>query len=135
MAKAISQDDEENNIFFFGAGKPKETGAQGVHNAILAACSATLGENIEGEVFRRASSFVNNGASLNTGEKNGLWALIDRDFYLPLGDEPPTPMIKIWCDSRLSKLGWKSVTNSIKSSNSATFKHIQVFPCIWHPDT
>ena len=34
---------------------------------------------------------------MNTGEKNGLWALIDCDFNLPLGDEPPTFMIKIWC--------------------------------------
>ena len=122
MAKAISKDGEENNIFL-GAGELKERGAQGVHNAILAACSATLGDNIEGEdallpqskkVFRRASSFGTDGASVNAGETNGLWALIDRDFNLPLGDEPPTPMIKIWCTAHRSQLAWKSVTNSIK---------------------
>ena len=139
MAKAISKDGEENNIFL-GAGEPKERGAQGVHNAILAACSATLGENIQGEdalltqskkVFRRASSFVTDGASVNTGEKNGLWALIDRDFNLPLGDEPPTPMIKIGCAAHRSQLAWKSFTNSIKEvshliqqlSSISTFFH------------
>ena len=118
MAKATSKDGEENNIFL-GAGGPKEREAQGVHNAILAACSATLSENIEGEdalltqskkVFRRASSFVTDGASVNNGEKNGPWALIDHDFNLPLGDEPLTPMIKIWCAAHRSQLAWESVT-------------------------
>ena len=139
MAKAISKDGEENNIFL-GAGEPKERGAQGVHNAIVAACLATLGENIKGEdalltqskkVFRRASSFVTDGASVNTGEKNGLWALIDRDFNLPLGDEPLTPMIKIWCAAHHSQLAWKSDANSIKEvshliqqlSSISTFFH------------
>ncbi|CAB4006718.1 Hypothetical predicted protein [Paramuricea clavata] len=145
MAKAISRDGKENNIFL-GAGEPKERGAVGVHKAILSACSATLGENTEGEeealltqskkVFQRVSSFVTDGASVNTGEKNGLWALIDRDFNLPLGDEVPTPMIKIWCAAHRSQLAWKSVTNSgSKPFNSAAFKHIHIFPCIWHPDT
>ena len=110
MAKAILKDGEENNIFL-GAGEPKERGAQGVNNAILAACSATLGENIEGEDAlltqnRRASPFVTDEASVNTGEKNALWALIDRDFNLPLGDEPPTPMIKIWCAAHRNVLSW-----------------------------
>ena len=48
MAKVVSKDGEENNIFL-GAGEPKERGAQGVHNAILAASSATLGKNVEDE--------------------------------------------------------------------------------------
>ena len=34
MAKVVSKDGEENNIFL-GAGEPKERGAQGVHNAIF----------------------------------------------------------------------------------------------------
>ncbi|CAB4039605.1 E3 SUMO- ligase KIAA1586-like isoform X4 [Paramuricea clavata] len=140
MAKAISRDGKENNIFL-GAGEPKERGAVGVHKAMLSACSATLGENTEGEeealltqskkVFQRASSFVTDGASVNTGEKNGLWALIDRDFNLPLGDEGPTPMIKIWCAAHRSQLAWKSVTNSIQEvshliqqlSSISTFFH------------
>ena len=83
-------------------------------------------------MFRRASSFVTDGASVNTGEKNGLWALIDHDFNLPLGDEPPTPMIKIWCAAHHSQLASKSVTNSIKEvshliqqlSSISTFFHV-----------
>ena len=70
MAKTISRDGKENNTFL-GAGEPKERGAVGVHKTI------------------RASSFVTDGASVNTGEKNGLCALIDHDFNLPLGDEVP----------------------------------------------
>ena len=103
MVKAISKD-RENNIFL-GAGEPKERGAVGVHKAILSACSAMLGKNIEGEeealltqskkVFHHASSFVTDSSSVNTGKRNGLWALIDCDFNLPLGNEVPTPMIKI----------------------------------------
>jgi hypothetical protein len=140
VAKTISRDRKENNIFL-GAGEPKERGAVGVHKAILSACSATLGENTEGEeealltqskkVFQHASSFVTDGASVNTGEKKGLWALIDRDFNLPLGDEVPTPMIKIWCAVHRSQLAWKSVTNSIQEvshliqqlSSISTFFH------------
>ena len=122
MAKAITKDGEENCIFL-GAEEPKERGALGVYNAILRACSATLGENIEDEnallnqskkVFRRASSVVTDGASVNTGEKNGLWALVDRDFNLPLGDELRTPMFKIWCAAHRLQLVWKAVANSIK---------------------
>ena len=99
---------------FLGAGKPKQKGVVGVHKAKLSACSATLGENTKVEeealliqskkVFQRASSFVTDGASVNTGERNGLRPLIDRDFNLPLGDELPTPMIKTWCAAHRSQL-------------------------------
>ena len=44
MAKAISKDGEKHETFL-GAAEPKERGAVGVHQAIIAACSATLGEN------------------------------------------------------------------------------------------
>ena len=76
MAKAISRDREENNIFL-GAGETKERGAVGVDKAKISACSATLDENTEGEeealltqskkVFQRASTFVTEGSSVNTG--------------------------------------------------------------------
>jgi len=52
------------------------------------------------------SSIVTDGASVNTGERKGLWALFD-------SIDSEIPKLKIWCAVHRTQLAWKSVTDLV----------------------
>ena len=122
MAKVTSKTGIDSQVFL-GTAVPTMRGAERAHKAIIDACSSriTNGEVDETAIrmargiFRHASSFVTDGASVNIGEQNGLWALFNRYFGVESLDEKrPVQCMKIWCAARRSQLAWKAVTTSVK---------------------
>jgi hypothetical protein len=126
IAKIVTTTGEER-LTFLGASEPQVRGAEGVWNSVVELCSKTLGKNNYGSIFRLMSSIVTDGASVNTGEKGGLWRIIeDRRTELPVTtDQPaerqavdgpdiqPAPLLKIWCCVHRSNLAWQSVSSYV----------------------
>lgn len=54
------------------------------------------------------SSIVTDGASIKTGEKNGLWSLIEKDK-----ESISIPLLKVWCAVHRSALAWDSLTTNV----------------------
>ena len=121
-----------------GCKEPPERGATGVLKAVSAACSDTIRlslpchkdkddeigntGNVENElelpvIFKSISSIVTDGTSLNSGERNGLWKLIDDAIEKGVTHDDHIPLLKIWCAVHRSQLAWKSVTSSIAEVN------------------
>ena len=107
---------------FLGAAEPQTNGAKGVHDAILTACARTvrLGSDDDlsiqeaKKLFCRASSLVTDGASVNVGQRNGLWALLEKDREnTELNENQPAQCIKIWFAAHRAQLAWKALTNSV----------------------
>ncbi|KAF0716055.1 Uncharacterized protein FWK35_00033028 [Aphis craccivora] len=74
------------------------------------------------------SSFVTDGASVNTGQKKSLWTLIENDRKT---DEIKVPIMKIWCSVHRSALAWEKLTQQVSEvskiietcSSIATYFH------------
>ena len=105
MAKLVSPTGVAENVFL-GAAEPQTNGAKGVHDAILTACARTvrLGSDDDlsmqeaKKLFCRASSLVTDGASVNVGQRNGLWTLLEKDpENIDLNENQPAQCMKIWC--------------------------------------
>jgi hypothetical protein len=112
-AKVVEHDGTEDNLFL-GCAEPSERGAAGVFDAVKSACTATLGTSDSWDTVRRSvSSFVTDGASVNTGCRNGLWVLLDNDVTEATGHGIP---LKIWCAAHRSSLAWKSVTSTVSEA-------------------
>eukprot|EP00795_Rhopilema_esculentum_P013325 gene13325-4171_t len=103
-AKVVHQDGNDS-LYFHGFGE-SEKGAKGYLAAIMEACSP-LSWN---DLFGKTSSFVTDGDNMNTGAKNGLWALYD-DYRKKSNSN--LPLIKIWCAAHRINLAWKSVTKEV----------------------
>lgn len=101
MAKTISKTGSEE-LYFLGAAEPEEKGAKGMLEAVKHGCDGTLGTSSNG-MLKQTSSLVTDGASVNTGEKEGLWKLFDKflkSLTLDDKDAPKIPpLLKIWCSA------------------------------------
>ena len=53
---------------------------------------------------------MTDGENINTGAKNGLWALCDEGRSQSSSD---LPLLKIWCAGHRINLAWKSVTKTV----------------------
>lgn len=104
MAKTISKDNEVRQNFLTAA-EPPERGASGVQKSIIAACSATLGENAIEAAWLMAPKltsvspcfvFFTGESGISADEKNCLPVLLDRYFDLLKDELVPKPKIKIW---------------------------------------
>lgn len=62
-------------------------------------------------IFRKTSSVCTDGTNLNTGEKNGLWALLEGEIKK---SGSKIPLTKIWCAAHRAELAWKSASRSVK---------------------
>ena len=86
IAKLVSPTGVAENVFL-GAAEPQTNGRKSVHDAILTACARTVRLGSDDDLsmqeakilFCRASSLVTDGASVNVGQRNGLWALLEKD--------------------------------------------------------
>ena len=47
---------------------------------------------------------------MNTGAKNGLWALCDEEHLQSSSD---LPLLNIWCAGHIINLAWKLVTKAV----------------------
>ncbi len=79
MAKAVSANGTAD-LFYLGAAEPEERGAKGLFNSVKNACSSTMRTSDANDAFLLLSSLVTDGANVNKGDKNGLWALVDREL-------------------------------------------------------
>ena len=69
MAKIVTSDGDCENVFL-GLAEPDERGASGYTGAIMSVASIIV--DCE-ELFPKVTSIVTDGASINVGEKNGMW--------------------------------------------------------------
>ena len=106
MAHVVTETGLEETLFL-GFCEPKERGAIGYFKAIQDATSFTLKWD---NLFPLVSSVVTDGASINTGERRGLWAQLQE-----MRDKSTcnAPLLKIWCSVHRSALAWKSVCSSV----------------------
>lgn len=111
MAKVVTKDGDTKD-FFLGAAEPQSNGAAGLLEAVKSACNNTLASSTAADqIFKATSSLVTDGASVNTGEKNGLWAIFKKE------KASNTPFITIGCAVHRSNLAWKRVTKDVKEVN------------------
>jgi hypothetical protein len=78
------------------------------------------------------SSLVTDGASANTGEKGGLWTLLEqmqKDCAVESSDPPP--LMKFWCAVHRSNLAWESVSESVSEINHI-FQHLTGICSFFH---
>lgn len=88
-------------LFFL---EPEEHGAKGYYAAVK--CAINYPYEFE-KILRTMSSIVTDGASINTGSRNGLWALLEED---KTNGSSATPLLKIWCAVHRSALVWEALT-------------------------
>lgn len=95
---------------FLGVGQQTERGAAGLHKTI----QETLDKHGAGcyiKCLRKMSSIVTDGASINIGEHNGLWRLIDDDAKR---NGAAQNILKIWCAAHRSDLTVKDLNKSVE---------------------
>lgn len=80
-------------------------GANGYYTAVQKAVERLIPWQ---NFFKLLSSIMTDGASINTGNKNGLWALIDKD-----NKNYNTQILNIWCTVYRSALAWEKLTSSV----------------------
>ena len=122
MTKLVSPTGVAENVFL-GVAEPQTNGAKGVHDAILTACARTvrLGSDDDlstqeaKKLFCRATSLVTDGASVNVGQQNGLWALLEKDHEnTELNENQPAQCMKIRCAAHRAQLAWKALTRYLR---------------------
>ena len=111
MAKAVTNIGEETQ-YFLGAAEPQQRGASGLLGAVCEACSNVLSENRSTDLFAQMSSLVTDGASANTGDKKGLWTIMEK-MRAENSTMTVSPVIKIWCSAHRANLAWKAVGDTV----------------------
>ena len=120
MANVVRSSGKQQ-LFFLGADEPTERGAKGMSEAVKSAMSKTMGADAVNKLLIKTSSLVTDGASCNTGEKSGLWALIKHDRQVAFDSENDeqtelSPLLTFWCAVHRSNLAWRSVSVSVTKS-------------------
>ena len=93
------------DLLFLGFEEPETRGALGYYNAIKKSIEHYLPWD---QILPLISSVVTDGASINVGEKNGLWALLTNDRLLN-----NMPLMKVWCAVHRSALAWEELTANV----------------------
>ena len=105
QAKVIHQD-RGSSLYFLGFGDSEDRGVKRYLTAIKEACKPLSWY----DVFSYTSSFVTDGENMNTGARNGLWALCDNERAQSSSE---LPLLQIWCAGHRINLPWKSVTKEV----------------------
>lgn len=101
MVKVITKEGNDE-LIFLGFEEPESRGAKGYYKAIKKSIEYYLPWD---QIIQLMSSVVTDGASINVGEKTGLWSLLTKDRQLI-----NMPLIKIWCAVHRSALAWEELT-------------------------
>lgn len=109
LAKIINREGELETLFL-GVGAQSQRGATGLFNAIQEIINAA-GEDLFLKVVHKMSSIVTDGASVNIGERSGLWKLID-DYAKE--HKVLQNIMKIWCAAHRSDLSVKDLKKAVK---------------------
>lgn len=112
LAKIVTDNGYTEEVYI-GVAEPEERGARGMVGALTASLKNTFGDKGP-SLMKLVSSIVTDGASVNIGEKAGLWALLqtERSNKTP-ENEVAMPLLKIWCAVHRSQLAWQSVSSSV----------------------
>lgn len=108
MAKIVTAEGCENNIFL-GFKEPESRGADGYCTALKDAVEFIVEWK---EIFPKVTSIVTDGASINVGDKSGLWARLQK-LRDEVEDSKTIPLLKIWCTVHRSSLAWKSACSNV----------------------
>jgi len=74
MANTVHRNGKTSS-YLLGADEPSVRGAKGLCDALESAGSVTIGKSAFSKLLVKTSSFVTDGARVNTGEKARLWTL------------------------------------------------------------
>lgn len=107
MAKLINMDGK-SELFFIGIAEQTQRLATGLMNAVKEALKA-MGGDLD-VYLRKISSMCTDGTNLNSGERNGLWVLLENEMKAA---GSTIPLIKIWCAAHRAELAWKNAANSV----------------------
>lgn len=113
LAKIVNKSGHLESIFI-GVGSQTERKASGLFEALRNTINQN-GENLFETCVRKMTSFVTDGASINTGERSGLWRIMD-DQAKQFGVNQN--IVKIWCAAHRSDLILKDLKKNVLSVQS-----------------
>ncbi|XP_025423121.1 LOW QUALITY PROTEIN: zinc finger protein 862-like, partial [Sipha flava] len=106
LAKIITTNGD-SELVFIGFKEPIQKRAIGYYEVI----KSLIRELMSFEDFLSIlSSIATDGASVNIGQKNGLWALIDSNRC---SNNIQGPLLKMWCAVHRSALAWGQLTSNV----------------------
>lgn len=115
LAKLINADGKLESLFM-GVGQQHSRGAAGLYETMKTTIEAIAPRFYETTV-KKMSSFVTDGASINTGDKSGLWSRLDADKASIDGTHK---ILKIWCAAHRSDLIVKDLGDNVKEFQTVT---------------
>lgn len=78
-------------------------GVRGYYDAVKKAVNQVIPWN---DLLGLMSSIVTDGASINSGDKNGLWSILEKERV-------DLPLIKVWCAVHRTALAWEKLTANV----------------------
>lgn len=112
IAKTVNQFGNLESIFV-GVGVQTERKASGLFEAMKQVINCN-GDNLYETCIAKMTSFVTDGAGVNTGERNGLWAIIDEEAKR-IG--VTQKIVKICCAAHRSDLILKDLKEKVTTVN------------------
>lgn len=115
LAKLVQSDGKLDSLFL-GIGQQRNRGAEGLHETVKETINSISPRFYE-TIVKKMSSFVTDGASVNKGEKTGLWTRIDAD---KASIDGTYKIMKIWCAAHRSDLIVKDLGEKVKEFQTVT---------------
>lgn len=109
MAKVINADGSME-LLFIGIAQQTERKAIGLTKATINAITTIIGLENKENFLEKVSSLCTDGTNVNTGEKNSLWTLLDKEMKAV---NPEMPVIKIWCAAHRAQLAWQDACANV----------------------
>lgn len=101
--------DGSSELVFIGISEQTQRQAAGLMLAVKEALKAMVDDP---KLFLcKVSSVCTDGTNLNTGQRNSLWVLLEKEVQ-EAGSN--IPLIKIWCSAHRAELAWKDAASSVK---------------------
>lgn len=121
IAKTVNGSGKLESIFV-GVGVQTERKASGLFEAMKRIINYN-GEDLYETCMKKMTSFVTDGAGVNTGERNGLWGIIDEEAKR-IG--VTQKIVKIWCAAHRSDLILKDLKEKVPTVKSTMDKLKQI---------
>lgn len=90
-------------LIFLSFEEPMSRGVRGYYDPVKKAVNQVLPWN---DLLGLMSSIVTDGASINSGDKNGLWSILEKE-------RADLPLIKVWCAVHRTALAWEKLTANV----------------------
>ena len=110
--KIITSEGEQEDLFL-GFSESTERKTKGYVSAVKEAVSFTITWK---DLFDNITCIVTDGESLNIGEHNSLWKVLQDERSYSTSN-PTLPLIKIWCAAHRSDLAFGKVSKTVKEVN------------------